>query len=72
MTREKRPWMQQDLLPLIAARLDTGVGSSELRARAVVATAFACFDAATMVWIDKGGEGDVIDLYDECLAAVLA
>lgn len=67
---EKRLRMQQDLLPLVQARLGTGDDSSEVRARAVVATAFACFDAATMAWVDKGGEGDVIDLYDECLAAV--
>lgn len=67
---EKRLRMQDDLLPLVEARLGIAAGSSDPRARAVVATAFACFDAATMVWVDRGGEGDVIDLYDECLAAV--
>ena len=67
---EKRLRFQEDLLPLVEARLGIGAGSSDPRARAVIATAFACFDAATMTWVDNGGEGDIIDLYDECLAAV--
>ncbi|MEU7145123.1 hypothetical protein ABZ942_37165 [Nocardia sp. NPDC046473] len=36
----------------------------------VLATAFACFDAASMTWVDNGGKGDIIDRYDECVAAV--
>jgi hypothetical protein len=40
------------------------------RSRAVIATALACLDAASMTWVDNGGKGDLIDLYDECLAAV--
>ncbi|MGW2832662.1 hypothetical protein [Streptomyces sp. NPDC001286] len=68
---EKRLRFQEDLLPLIEARMDrTAAGDTALRARAVIATAFACLDAASMTWVADDGEGDLMDLYDECLAAV--
>ncbi|MFD4415245.1 TetR/AcrR family transcriptional regulator [Streptomyces sp. NPDC058476] len=67
---EKRLRFQEDLLPLVEARMETAVGSADPRARAVIATAFACLDAASMTWVANGGKGDIIDLYDECLAAV--
>lgn len=63
---EKRLRFQDDLTPLITAR----TGTTELAARAVIATAFACLDAATMTWVGNDGDGDVMDLYDACLAAV--
>jgi AcrR family transcriptional regulator len=66
---EKRLRFQEDLLPLVKARTAAG-GRTDPRARAVVATAFACLDAASMTWVDNDGEGDLMDLYDECLAAV--
>lgn len=66
---EKRLRFQEDLLPLIEARMDGGAGSA-VRARAVIGTSFACLDAASMAWVAGGGEGEIIDLYDECLAAV--
>ncbi|MFI6173216.1 TetR/AcrR family transcriptional regulator [Nocardia sp. NPDC051052] len=67
---EKRLRFQEALLPLIAARMNVVVDGADPRVRAVLATAFACLDAASMTWVDNGGEGDIIDLYDECLAAV--
>lgn len=77
---EKRLRFQEDLLPLVEARMSTGsgtatgtsrgTGSADARARAVIATALACLDAASMTWVGNGGEGDIMDLYDECLAAV--
>lgn len=69
---EKRLRFQEDLLPLITARMNAAstVGTTDPRARAVIATAFACLDAATMTWVDNDGNGDIMDLYDECLAAV--
>lgn len=67
---EKRLRFQEDLLPLVEARMDAAVGSADPGARAVIGTAFACLDAASMTWVDTGGKGDIIDLYDECLAAV--
>jgi AcrR family transcriptional regulator len=67
---EKQLRFQEDLLPLIEARMDAATGSVGAKARAVIATAFACLDAASMTWVDNDGKGDIMDLYDECLAAV--
>jgi AcrR family transcriptional regulator len=67
---EKRLRFQDDLLPLIKARMDAADPKAELQARAVIATAFACLDAASMTWVARNGEDDIMDLYDECLAAV--
>lgn len=36
----------------------------------VLATAFACLDAASMTWVTGDGQSTIMDLYDECLAAV--
>ncbi|MFI6344989.1 TetR/AcrR family transcriptional regulator [Streptomyces sp. NPDC050560] len=66
---EKRLRFQEELLPLVAARMGA-VGGADPRARAVLATSFACLDAASMAWVEGGGERDLMDLYDECLAAV--
>ncbi|MFJ8748396.1 TetR/AcrR family transcriptional regulator [Streptomyces sp. NPDC102441] len=65
----KRVRCQEELLPLLEARpapSETDRG----QARAVVATAFACFDAATATWLEADGQGDLLDLYDRALAAV--
>ncbi|MGW2639762.1 TetR/AcrR family transcriptional regulator [Streptomyces sp. NPDC001348] len=67
---EKRLQFQEDLLPLVEARLDPAAGNAAPRARAVIATAFACLDAATMTWVGDDGRGDIMDLYDACLAEV--
>jgi AcrR family transcriptional regulator len=67
---EKRLRFQEDLLPLVKARMGLAVGSTDPAARAVIATVFACLDAASMTWVDNDGKGDLMDLYDECLAAV--
>ncbi|GAA1311246.1 TetR family transcriptional regulator [Planotetraspora silvatica] len=67
---EKRLRFQEDLLPLIEARMDAATGTVGAKARAMIATAFACLDAASMTWVDNDGKGDIMDLYDECLAAV--
>ncbi|MER6422940.1 helix-turn-helix domain-containing protein [Streptomyces sp. NPDC001137] len=67
---EKRLRFQEDLLPLVQARMDVAGGSADVRARAVIATAFACLDAASMTWVANDGKGDIMDLYDKCLAAV--
>ncbi|GAA1128210.1 MULTISPECIES: TetR/AcrR family transcriptional regulator [Streptomyces violaceusniger group] len=69
---EKRLRFQEELLPLVEARMGVAVGGADPRARAVLATAFACLDAASMAWVDNDGKGDILDLYDECLAAVRA
>lgn len=68
---EKRLRFQENLLPLIEARMDAAAtGSEGARARAVIATAFACLDAASMTWVANDGKGEIMDLYDECMAAV--
>ncbi|WP_371632781.1 TetR/AcrR family transcriptional regulator [Streptomyces sp. NBC_01259] len=67
---EKRLRFQEDLLPLVRARTGATEGAAEPTARAVVGTAFACLDAASMAWVESGGEGEIMDLYDACLAAV--
>lgn len=67
----KRLRFQEDLLPLVEARMPPGAsGGTAPGARAVLATALACLDAASMTWVENDGEGDIMDLYDECLAAV--
>ncbi|MFI1097680.1 TetR/AcrR family transcriptional regulator [Streptomyces sp. NPDC020917] len=67
---EKRLRFQEGLLPLVQARMGAAAGPADPRARAVVATVFACLDAASMTWVGNDGRGDLMDLYDECLAAV--
>ncbi|MFC5201006.1 TetR/AcrR family transcriptional regulator [Streptomyces kaempferi] len=67
---EKRLRFQEDLLPLIETRMDAATGNEGAKARAVIATAFACLDAASITWVANDGKGEIMDLYDECLAAV--
>ncbi|MFB7493316.1 TetR/AcrR family transcriptional regulator [Streptomyces sp. NPDC056161] len=67
---EKRLRFQDELLPLVKTRMDAAAGRTDPGARAVIAAAFACLDAASMTWVDDDGKGDIMDLYDECLAAV--
>ncbi|MGQ4477845.1 TetR/AcrR family transcriptional regulator [Streptomyces sp. SAS_276] len=67
---EKRLRFQENLLPLIETRMDASTGNEGVKARAVIATAFACLDIASMTWAANDGKGDIMDLYDECLAAV--
>ncbi|GAA1329260.1 TetR/AcrR family transcriptional regulator [Pseudonocardia xinjiangensis] len=65
----KRVRCQEELLPLLEARpAPSGTGRGQ--ARAIVATAFACFDAATVTWLEADGQGDILALYDQGLAAV--
>ncbi|MEV3861687.1 TetR family transcriptional regulator [Streptomyces sp. NPDC050095] len=66
---EKQMRLQEDLLPLVETRMGA-VGGADPRARAVIATACACLDAATMAWVANDGRDDIMDLYDECMAAV--
>ncbi|MEU0474679.1 TetR/AcrR family transcriptional regulator [Streptomyces olivaceus] len=67
---EKQLRFQEDLLPLVEERMGTTRGGADPSARAVVATALACLDAATATWVAGEGEDDLLDLYDRCLAAV--
>lgn len=67
---EKRLRFSEELLPLVKARMGGAGGGTDLRARAVIAASFACLEAASRTWVDNDGRGDMMDLYDECLATV--
>ncbi|MFE4414116.1 hypothetical protein [Streptomyces sp. NPDC056821] len=54
---------QEELLPLLEASLAPS-GTDRGQARAIVATAFACFDSGTATWLEGNGQGDIPDLYD--------
>ncbi|BCL32170.1 hypothetical protein GCM10017557_70290 [Streptomyces aurantiacus] len=57
-------------MPLIETRMEAATGNEGAKARAVSATAFGCLDAASITWVANDGEGEIMGLYDECLAAV--
>jgi len=65
---EKRLRWQQLLVPLVAERVDGD--SARLHASAIVASALACLDAVSEVWIAQDGRSDLADLYREAIAAV--
>ncbi|WP_369275461.1 TetR/AcrR family transcriptional regulator [Streptomyces sp. R11] len=70
---EKRLRWQAALVPVVQARLGAASGpgpAPDPRAKAIVATVFACIDTATELWARHDGRLDLADLYDECLAAV--
>lgn len=68
---EKRLRWQTALVPVIQVRLGAAPGPApDPRARAVIATVFACADTATELWVGHDGRLDLADLYDQCLAAV--
>ncbi|GAB3748087.1 TetR/AcrR family transcriptional regulator [Microlunatus parietis] len=66
---EKRLRWQSDLLPLIADRMGLGDQPADPRPRAVIATSFACFDAALDTWIEDDSV-PLEQLYDQCVATV--
>lgn len=65
----KRARSQEALMPLFEARL-APTGTDRGQARAIVATAFACFDAATVTWLEGNGQGTILALYDQGLSGV--
>jgi AcrR family transcriptional regulator len=68
---EKRLKWQASLVPVIEARM--GIESGPLpdpRAMGVIATVFACVDAASELWVRHEGAADPFELYDRALAAV--
>ncbi|GLY49566.1 TetR/AcrR family transcriptional regulator [Lentzea sp. NBRC 102530] len=70
---EKRLRWQHALVPVIEQRM--GIESGEVpdaRAMGVIATTFACVDAATELWVLHGGKADAFELYEQALAAVRA
>lgn len=66
---QKQKQWQELWAPEIARRLDHS-GDVPARARAIVATALACADAAVDIWVERGGTGDVQALFEEMIATV--
>jgi AcrR family transcriptional regulator len=67
---EKRQRWQAQLLPVIEARMGVDGHGCDPRARAVVAAAFACADAAVETWVACDGRVEVGELFDQCATAV--
>ncbi|MCC9689845.1 MULTISPECIES: TetR/AcrR family transcriptional regulator [Streptomyces] len=68
---EKRLRWRAALVPAVQARLESAAAPApDPRARAIIATVFACADTATELWVEHDGRLDLKDLYDQCLAAV--
>ncbi|HEY4455391.1 MAG TPA: hypothetical protein VGN81_13850 [Pseudonocardiaceae bacterium] len=70
---EKHLRWQEELAPEVERRLGQGDDPPGLRGQAIVATALACLDAATAVWLDHDGRGGIEELErlcDRALAAV--
>jgi hypothetical protein len=57
-------------MPPETVRLSPVMKPAASEARKATASAFACLDAASMTWVANDGKGEIIDLYDECMAAV--
>lgn len=69
---KRRQWLDL-LVPNIAMRLgDAPEPVREVRARAIVASALACSETATETWVQRNGDADLEQLYDEAVAAVRA
>lgn len=65
---EKQKKWQELLAPEIASRISGP--DSELAARGIVATALACLDASVDIWVERGGTGDVLEVFDRMIGAV--
>lgn len=70
---EKHLRWQTLLAPGIQGRLGLADSAEpDPRARAFVAAALACLDAAVDAWCESDGTADVVDLFDEAIAAIRA
>jgi AcrR family transcriptional regulator len=68
---EKRLEWQAALVPVVEARMGIEPGPApDVRAVGIIATVFACVDAASELWVRQGGTADPFGLYEEMLAAV--
>ncbi len=67
---KQRQWLDL-LVPNIAMRLGVAPGTvRDVRAHAIVACVLACSETATETWIQRNGDGDIEQIYDEAVAAV--
>lgn len=67
---QKRLNWQSELLPVIQSRMGLDHDPRDPRPRALVAAAIACADAAIETWVASRESLDVVELYDQCVAAV--
>jgi AcrR family transcriptional regulator len=68
---EKRHDWLTLLVPEIERRLGVEPGEvPDIRAHALVACALTCLDAATEIWVRRGGKGHLGDLVDEALTVM--
>jgi AcrR family transcriptional regulator len=67
---KQRQWLDL-LVPNVAERLGTTPDTlTELRARAIVASALACVETATESWVQRDGDAEIERIYDEAVAAI--
>ncbi len=66
---QKQKQWQELLSPEIAKRV-RDAQDPDVTARGIVATALACFDAAGDVWVERGGTGDVLEIFDLMISTV--
>jgi AcrR family transcriptional regulator len=69
---EKHLRWQQQLAPEVERRVGYGDDPPGLRGQAIVATALACLDAATVIWLDHGSQGGIEELERLCNRALAA
>jgi AcrR family transcriptional regulator len=70
---EKHLRWQALLAPDVHKRLGLPESATpDPRARAFVAAALACLDAAVDAWFESGGTSDPVQLFDEAIAAIRA
>jgi AcrR family transcriptional regulator len=67
---QKRAEWQQALVPVIQRRMGNVDQTPDIRATAIVASALACLDAATDVWVSSGGQEDFARLYAEAISTI--
>jgi AcrR family transcriptional regulator len=67
---EKQLQWQELLIPDISKRLGSAAGIEDVRARALVASALACLDAAAAAWAVADDETPIETLLDAAISAV--
>lgn len=66
---EKQKQWQDLFAPEIAKRLNDE-RDAEAAARGIVAAALACWDTAVDIWVERGGTGNAVELFEDMIAAV--
>ncbi|CAN5457363.1 TetR family transcriptional regulator [soil metagenome] len=67
---QKHAEWQRALVPALQHRMGMATDPPSIEATAIVSTVLACLDAATDIWVENGGRGDLAELYRQAIAAV--